>query len=226
MHAVRPADAHRWPVPPIRWAQPADAEGCNFAVFAGNAEQVELCLFDASGRQELRRLALPECTDGVWHGYVPGVAAGQLYGYRAQGPYQPEQGHRYNVNKLLLDPYARKLAGALRWSDALYGYRLDSPRADLSFDRRDSAFAMPKAVVTLDRFDWGDDRPPRTPWADTVIYETHLRGLTMRLPEIPEPLRGTRGGARPRAHRRLPQAPGCHRHRAAADPCLRASIGC
>ena len=166
-------------------------EGCNFAVFAGNAEQVELCLFDASGRQELRRLALRECTDGVWHGYVGAVTAGQLYGYRAQGPYLPEQGHRYNVNKLLLDPYARKLSCALRWSDALYGYRLTSPRADLSFDRRDSAFAMPKAVVTQDRFDWGDDRPPRTPWDDTVIYETHLRGLTMRLPEIPEPLRGT-----------------------------------
>jgi glycogen operon protein len=166
-------------------------EGCNFAVFAENAEQVELCLFDASGRQELRRLVLRECTDGVWHGYVGAVAAGQLYGYRAHGPYLPEQGHRYNVNKLLLDPYARKLGGALRWSDALYGYRLTSPRADLSFDRRDSAFAMPKAVVTQDRFDWGDDRPPRTPWNDTIIYETHLRGLTMRLPDIPEPLRGT-----------------------------------
>ncbi len=133
------------------------------------------------GAQELRRLPLRECTDGVWHGYVSGVAPGQLYGYRAHGPYQPEQGHRYNANKLLLDPYARKLAGALRWSDALYGYRLTSPRADLSFDRRDSAFAMPKAVVTVDRFDWGDDRPPRTSWTDTIIYETHLRGLTMRL---------------------------------------------
>jgi len=168
-----------------------DSEGCNFAVFAGNAEQIDLCLFDASGRHELRRLALRECTDGVWHGYVTGVAPGQLYGYRAHGPYQPEQGHRYNVNKLLLDPYARKLAGALRWSDALYGYRLTSPRADLSFDRRDSAFAMPKAVVTVDRFDWGDDRPPRTSWTDTIIYETHLRGLTMRLDGIPDQLRGS-----------------------------------
>jgi isoamylase len=166
-------------------------DGCNFAVYSGNAEQVDLCLFDPTGRQEVRRLALRECTDGVWHGYVGAVTAGQLYGYRAQGPYQPEQGHRYNVNKLLLDPYARKLCGALRWSDALYGYRLTSPRADLSFDRRDSAFAMPKGVVTQERFDWGDDRPPRTPWDDTVIYETHLRGLTMRLPDIPEPLRGT-----------------------------------
>ena len=171
----------------------ADAEGCNFAVYAGNAERVDLCLFDPGGRQE-RRLSLRECTDGVWHGYVTGTTPGQLYGYRAHGPYQPEQGHRYNVNKLLLDPYARKLAGTLRWSDALYGYRLTSPRVDLSFDRRDSAFAMPKGVVTVDGFDWGDDRPPRTSWTDTIIYETHLRGLTMRLDGIPEPLRGTAAG--------------------------------
>jgi isoamylase len=168
-----------------------DAGGCNFAVYAGGAEQVYLCLFDPSGRQEVQRLALRECTDGVWHGYLGGIAPGQLYGYRAHGPYQPEQGQRYNVNKLLLDPYARRLAGSLRWSDALYGYRLTSPRLDLSFDRRDSAFAMPKGVVTLERFDWGDDKPPRTSWNDTIIYETHLRGLTMRLDGIPEQQRGT-----------------------------------
>jgi glycogen operon protein len=168
----------------------AGIEGCNFAVFAGGAERVELCLFDSGGRTELRRLVLPECTDGVWHGLVPDVAAGQLYGYRAYGPYDPAQGLRYNANKLLLDPYARVLAGSLRWSDALYGYRITSPRGDLSFDRRDSAFAMPKAVVTVDRFHWGEDRPPRTPWADSVIYETHLRGLSMRCPGVPERLRG------------------------------------
>jgi isoamylase len=168
-----------------------DAQGCNFAVFAGHAEQLDLCLFDAHGRNELRRLSMPECTDGIWHAYVPGVQPGQLYGYRAHGPYEPEQGHRYNANKLLLDPHARALAGQLRWSDALYGYRITSPRSDLSFDRRDSAFAMPKAVVTVDRFEWGDDEPPATPWADTVIYETHLRGLTMRQPAIPERMRGT-----------------------------------
>jgi glycogen operon protein len=166
-------------------------EGCNFAVFAGSAEQVELCLFDDSGRHELRRQALRECTDGVWHGFFEGIGPGQLYGYRALGPYAPEQGQRYNVNKLWLDPYARQIAGALRWSDALYGYRLTSPRVDLSFDRRDSAFAVPKGVVTDDRFDWGDDRPPRTSWTDTIIYEAHLRGLTMRLEGIPEALRGT-----------------------------------
>ncbi len=168
-----------------------DAQGCSFAVFAGGAEQVELCLFDLGGRNELRRLALPECTDGVWHGYVSGVRAGQLYGYRAHGPYRPEHGLRYNANKLLLDPYARAIAGPLRWSDALYGYRVTSPRADLSFDRRDSAFAMPKGIVTEERFDWGEDRSPRTPWADTVIYEAHLRGLTMRHGAVPERQRGT-----------------------------------
>jgi isoamylase len=165
-------------------------EGTNFAVFAGNATQVELCLFDASGRHELQRLALPECTDGIWHGCVPSVSAGQLYGYRVYGPYEPERGHRYNANKLLLDPYARALSGSLRWSDALYGYRLSSPRADLSFDRRDSAFAVPKAKVTAEQFDWGEDRAPRTPWSDTVIYEAHLRGFTMRLDGIAEHDRG------------------------------------
>jgi isoamylase len=167
-----------------------DDRGTHFAVYAGDAEQVLLCLFDASGHAE-QRIALPECTDGVWHGYLSGVGAGQLYGYRAQGPYEPERGHRYNVNKLLLDPYARRLAGALHWSDALFGYRIGSPRADLSFDRRDSASCVPKGVVTEERFDWRGERPPRVPWSETVIYETHLRGLTMRLPGIPEHLRGT-----------------------------------
>jgi isoamylase len=165
-------------------------EGCNFAVFAGGAERVDLCLFDASGRTEVRRLAMPECTDGIWHAWLPQIAPGQLYGYRAHGPYDPVQGLRYNANKLLLDPYARLLAGTLRWSDALYGYRVTSPRADLSFDRRDSAFAMPKAVVSVDRFDWGNDRPPRTPWSDTIIYEAHLRGLSMRHGSVPERMRG------------------------------------
>ena len=167
-----------------------DPGGCNFAVYAGNAEQLELCLFDPSGRTELRRLRMPECTDGIWHTYLPEVKPGQLYGYRAHGPYKPEQGQRYNANKLLLDPYARALAGSLRWSDALYGYRITSPRTDLSFDRRDSAFAVPKGVVTVDHFDWGEDRPPRTAWTDTVIYEAHLRGLTMRQGAVPEALRG------------------------------------
>jgi isoamylase len=168
-----------------------DGNGTNFAVFAGGAEQVDLCLFDAAGRRELRRLALRDCTDGVWYGFLPGVAPGQLYGYRAHGAYQPEVGLRYNPNKLLLDPYARQLAGALSWNDAVYGYRVTSPRADLTLDRRDSASVVPKAVVTHEQFDWGEDRPPRVPWTDTVIYETHLRGMTLRWDAIPEKMRGT-----------------------------------
>ena len=167
-----------------------DGHGTNFAVFAEHAELMRLCLFDASGRRELRQVALPECTDGVWHGYLPGAAPGQIYGYRAHGPYRPDQGHRFNPNKLLLDPYARRLAGALRWHDALFGYRIGSPRADLSYDRRDSAPFVPKGVVAADSFDWGDDRPPRIPWSETIIYEAHLRGLTMRIEDIPERLRG------------------------------------
>jgi isoamylase len=123
-------------------------------VFSANAERIDLCLFDPSGRKELARYPLPECTDEVWHGYLPHARPGQLYGFRAYGAYAPEQGHRFNPNKLLLDPYARRLAGQLRWTDAVHGYHVGSPRADLSFDRRDSAPAMPKSVVTADSFDW------------------------------------------------------------------------
>ena len=168
-----------------------DGQGTNFAVYAGNAEEVDLCLFDPGGRHEIKRYSLSENTDGVWHGYLPGVVEGQLYGYRVHGPYEPANGHRYNANKLLLDPYARKLSGSLRWSDALFGYRMHSPRGDLSFDRRDSAFAMPKGVVTVDRFDWGDDRHPRTPWRYTSIYEMHVKGFTKLLPGVRERERGT-----------------------------------
>jgi len=168
-----------------------DGHGTNFAVFAEHAEGIELCLFDSTGQQEVRRVALSECTDGAWHGYLANVAPGQRYGYRAHGPYRPEHGHRYNPNKLLLDPYARCVVGSLRWSDALFGYRISSPREDLSYDRRDSASSMPKGVVTSERFDWGEDRRPQIPWSESVIYETHLRGLTMRLEDVPVHLRGT-----------------------------------
>src|SRR5690606_4410397 len=157
-----------------------DGLGVNFAVFSANASRIDLCIFDAKGRKELARLPLPECTDEVWHGYLPDAGPGLVYGYRAHGPYEPLRGHRFNPNKLLLDPYARRIAGRLRWSDHLFGYSTRSSRRDLSFDRRDSAPAMPKAVVTADAFDWGDDRRPEVPWTETVIYETHLRGISMR----------------------------------------------
>ncbi|MBX6742888.1 MAG: glycogen debranching protein GlgX [Acetobacteraceae bacterium] len=168
-----------------------DGLGVNFAVFSANAERIDLCLFDAAGRREVARLPLPECTDEVWHGYLPEARPGLLYGYRAYGPYEPRQGHRFNPHKLLLDPYTRQLAGEVRWSDALFGYRVGAGRADLSFDRRDSAPAMPKSVVADDSFNWGDDRPPGTPWDRTVIYEAHVRGLTMRREDIEPRERGT-----------------------------------
>ena len=168
-----------------------DGLGVNFAVFSAHAERIELCLFDRTGRREIARLTLPECTDEVFHGYLPEARPGLVYGYRAHGPYRPEDGHRFNPHKLLLDPYARQLVGELRWTDALCGYRMGSPRGDLSFDRRDSAAAMPKAMVCDDAFNWGDDRPPNTGWGETVIYEAHVRGLTMQRRDLRAHERGT-----------------------------------
>ncbi len=168
-----------------------DGKGVNFALFSDNAERVELCLFDQRGRRELHRLVLPSYTDGVWHGYVPDARPGLKYGYRVWGPYDPSRGHRFNANKLLLDPYAKQLSGAIRWSDAHFGYRIGTPRGDLTFDRRDNASGMPKCVVVDTAFTWGDDRPPRRPWHDTVVYEAHVRGFTMQFPGVPPPMRGT-----------------------------------
>jgi isoamylase len=171
-----------------------DGKGTNFAVFSAHADKIELCLFDPLGRRETARYALPECTDEVWHGYLPDVHPGALYGYRAHGPYRPEYGHRFNPYKLLLDPYAKQLHGQVRWTDALYGYRLHSQRGDQSLDRRDSAPAMPKGVVIDPTFNWHGDKPPRVPWEKTVIYEAHVRGLTMRAERIHRKARGTFAG--------------------------------
>jgi isoamylase len=168
-----------------------DGMGVNFALFSEHAENVELCLFDARGRRELHRVALPGYTDGVWHGYLADARPGLKYGYRVHGPYDPAHGHRFNAHKLLLDPYAKQLAGAVRWSDAHFGYRIGTPRGDLSFDRRDNASGMPKSVVVDTAFTWGDDRPPQTPWRDTVVYELHVRGFTMQFPGVPPTMRGT-----------------------------------
>ncbi|HEX6957934.1 MAG TPA: glycogen debranching protein GlgX [Ferrovibrio sp.] len=175
-----------------------DGRGVNFALFSANAEKVELCLFDPQGHRELERVALPERTDDVFHGYLPDVSPGQLYGYRVYGPYQPAKGHRFNHHKLLLDPYAKAVTGRLIWSDHLFGYRADSARADLSFDRRDSARGMIKGIVVDDAFTWGGDLPLRTSWADTVIYEAHVKGLTQQRQDVPEAWRGLfRGLAAP-----------------------------
>jgi glycogen operon protein len=168
-----------------------DGSGVNVAVFSAHASKIELCLFDAEGRRETDRIALPEFTHEVWHGYFPDLRPGQLYGLRAHGPYAPEAGHRFNPNKLLLDPYARALAGELRWHDSLYGYRIGSPRMDLSFDRRDSARAMPKCKVIDPAHTWGTERVPRRGWEETVIYEAHVRGMTRSHPAITGPRAGT-----------------------------------
>jgi glycogen operon protein len=168
-----------------------DGKGVNFALFSDHAEKVELCLFDQRGRRELYRLALPSYTDGIWHGYLADASPDQKYGYRVSGPYDPLRGHRFNPNKLLIDPYAKQLSGALRWSDAHFGYRIGSHRGDLSYDRRDNASGMPKSTVVDTAFTWGEDRAPHTPWSDTVIYELHVRGFTMQFPGIPAPMRGT-----------------------------------
>ena len=168
-----------------------DGLGTNFAVFSAHATRIELCLFDPSGRRQLARFDLPECTDEVWHGYLPNARAGLAYGYRAYGPYEPQAGHRFNPHKLLLDPYARRLTGEMRNADALYGYRVNSPRADLSFDRRDSAPGVMKGVVAHESFNWADDTPPAVPWADTVIYETHVRGVSLMRQDLRPHERGT-----------------------------------
>ncbi|MGV8937289.1 MAG: glycogen debranching protein GlgX [Allorhizobium sp.] len=167
-------------------------DGVNFTLFSANAEKVEVCLFDDSGKTEIARLELPEYTNEVWHGFVPGLKPGALYGYRVHGPYDPEAGHRFNPNKLLIDPYARELHGEFRWSKALFGYDIDSEEKDLSFSTLDSAADMPKCRVTdPDAADWGNDQPPQVPWAKTIVYEAHVKGFTKLNPAIPENLRGT-----------------------------------
>jgi isoamylase len=171
-----------------------DGLGVNFALFSANATRVELCLFDAQGECEKERIVLPEFTDEVWHGYLPDARPGTVYAYRVHGPYAPLQGHRFNANKLLLDPYAKAHVGRLRWDDACYGYVVGHADADLSFDTRDSAQFMPKCRVIDPAFTWGEGGRPKIPWEKTLLYETHVRGFTMRHPAVPEHLRGTFAG--------------------------------
>ncbi len=185
----------------------SDASGTNFAVFSENAEYVELCLFNRpTARTETARIRMPEVTAHVHHVYVEGVRPGQLYGYRVHGPYAPEQGHRFNPNKLLIDPYARGLSGGVNWAMPIFGYPPGHAKKDLAFCRRNDAHAVPKSVVMAPEFDWGDDRPPRTPWRKSVIYETHVKGFTKLHPEVPPELRGTYAGLHsPAALRHLKQ---------------------
>lgn len=171
-----------------------DGLGVNFALFSAHATKVELCLFDERGEKEIERIELPEYTDEIWHGYLPDARAGQIYGYRVHGPYDPKAGHRFNPNKLLIDPYAKQLVGELQWSEALFGYTIGSPDGDLSFDERDSAPFMPKCKVIDPAFTWGNHHRKPVPWDSTIIYETHVRGISMRHPAVPEHIRGTCAG--------------------------------
>jgi isoamylase len=173
-----------------------DGEGVNFALFSAHANRVEICLFDEQGERETVRVDLPEYTDEIWHGYLPGVAPGTIYGYRVHGPYEPDQGHRFNPNKLLLDPYARGHFGELKWNPAVFGYQMESGD-DTTFDERDSAPFMPKCVVVDPNFDWrGEPQGRAVPWDRTILYEMHLRGFTKLHPRSRKRIAGpTRGSA-------------------------------
>lgn len=171
-----------------------DGEGVNFALFSEHAESVELCIFDASGQQELVRLRLPQYTNQVWHGYLPNARPGLIYGYRVHGPFDPERGHRFNPNKLLLDPYAKALHGTFHWSETHFAYKMGYPQADLTFDGRDNANKMLKSQVALHEFDWSDENRPDVPWPETIVYEVHVKGFTAQHPEVPKHLRGTYQG--------------------------------
>jgi isoamylase len=171
-----------------------DGLGVNFALFSANATKVELCIFDAPGRQELQRIELPEYGDEVWHGYLPEARPGTVYGYRVHGPYEPTAGHRFNPHKLLLDPYAKAQVGTLTWGPEIFGYTIGAEGDDLTFDKRDSAPLMPKSRVIDPAFTWGRERSPAIPWERTIIYETHVKGFTKRNPIVLEELRGTFAG--------------------------------
>ena len=169
-----------------------DGKGTNFTMFSASATRVEVCLFDSQGGTELERIALPEYTDQIWHGYIPDVGPSSVYGFRVHGPYDPMAGHRFNPNKLVLDPYARAHVGELKWAPECFGYTIGAEGDDLSFDERDSAPFMPKCVVVDPNFDWqGQPRAGAVPWDQTIIYEAHVRGFTMLHPTVPPRQRGT-----------------------------------
>ncbi len=170
-----------------------DGLGVNFALFSAHATKVELCLFDDAGEREIERIALPEYTDEIWHGYLPDARPGTVYGYRVHGPYEPKAGHRFNPNKLLIDPYAKGLVGSITWNPALFGYRMETGD-DLTFDERDSAPYTRRSRVIDPAFTWGRHQKPRVPWEKTIVYEAHVKGLTKLHPRVPEKLRGTYAG--------------------------------
>ena len=179
-----------WPGRPYPLGATWDGAGVNFALFSENAAKVELCLFDSvDDKTPTYSVMMPEQSDLVWHAYLPDALPGQIYGYRVHGPFEPENGHRFNPNKLVLDPYAKLIGRDLKWDDSLFAYPVG--KDDLQKDDRDSAPFAPLGRVIDPAFTWGDDRPPHTPWHKTLIYEAHIKGLTQRHPEVPEGLRGT-----------------------------------
>lgn len=191
-----------WPGKPYPLGATFDGVGTNFSVFSEVASRVELCLFDDHGAET--RVDLPETTAFIWHGYLPNVTAGQRYGFRVHGPWEPERGHRCNPAKLLLDPYSKAVVGQVDWNEAVFPYLFNDP--EHSINTADSAPFMPKSVITNSFFDWEHDRMPHTPWHETIIYEVHVKGFTMRHPGIPENLRGTYAGlAHPASIRYLTQ---------------------
>ena len=181
-----------WPGRPYPLGAAWDGTGTNFALFSENADRVVLCLFDDDGTES--RLELTEATAHVWHGYVPGVSPGQRYGYRVDGPRAPAHGHRFNPNKLLIDPYAKAIEGDIEWGEEVFGYRWHDENEDLSYSEADDAPNIPKSIVVDGSFYWEDDQRPNTRWADTVIYETHVKGFTVAHDGIPPELRGTYAG--------------------------------
>ena len=182
-----------------------DGAGVNFAIFSEHAAKVELCLFDsAQAEVESIRIPMLEQTDMVWHVYLRGILPRQVYGYRVHGPYDPSHGHRFNPHKVVLDPYAKSLARGIVWAPEMYGYTVGHHDADLSFDKRDNAKYAPLAAVVDTAFTWSDDRPPLTPWHETIIYELHVKGFTKLNAEIPEHLRGTYDGLASEEAIRLP----------------------
>lgn len=198
--SIRQPDVETIPIPKVKtypgnpyplgatW----DGNGVNFAVYADKATGVDLCLFKTpKDEAESARIKMAERSHQVWHIYIPGLKPGQLYGYRVSGTYDPKNGQRFNPSKLLLDPYAKAIAGKIEWSDSLFGYEVGHKEEDLSYSELDSASYLPKCVVIDPKFDWGDDKPPRIPYHQSIIYEMHVRGFTMRHPDIPEAIRGT-----------------------------------
>jgi isoamylase len=171
-----------------------NGRGTNFALFSANSTKVEVCIFDSFDGKETNRIELPEYTDQIFHGFLPDVGPGTFYGFRVHGPNDPHQGHRFNPNKLLLDPYAHAHAGVLNWDPAVFGYNMESGD-DLTFDERDSAPFLPKCVVVDSSFDWkGEAQRTPVPWDCTIVHETHVKGFTKKHRDVPEKLRGTYAG--------------------------------